>query len=327
MASTISYGNNFIIVLIALCGFNRWFVTGYTFHIFDNVVGKTADLHELEDARITPESTVPELKKILKLSKWWPHQARAFYINGGLAKEDKQIKYFAPKGTEILVIGFVSDPAGKYIFRKEDETITPFQLYKKLPEAVIQSGAIKYTFVISRDVLGRPSAQVTRMYTMKRDTKVQDLEKALKDSGLWPAGAKAMYINGRCTSGFQTLASFVRNGNKRLVIEFVEDPSAIYTFLVKTGKEYELFQDPDQKFQTKELLTNGDIRTPIGPLTTMTRLKMKLKKAKKWPMGKKVMLINGMKTCMRKVEVGEEPCDKDLVRNYRFDGLLKIDFI
>ncbi|KAI1703641.1 hypothetical protein DdX_14780 [Ditylenchus destructor] len=363
MASSICFRNNFILVLLALCGSSRSFVTGYTFHIYDNVVGKrhthtdTTNDHrsktkdhllgytfhiydnvvgkaksiiKFEDAAIDPESTVPELKEMLKLFNFWPREAKAFYINGGLAREDKQLKFFAPKGNDNLVIGFVTDPEGKYIFRKESQYIQPYKFLKKVPEAtpeaVNQSGALQYHFIVRSDVLGRPLTEVEQTFALNSKNKIQDLENAIKDSRLWPARAKAIYINGRCTSGFQTLASFIQNGNKRLVVDFVEDPSPIYTILVNTGKVYELFKDPDQKFQNKELLTKGDIRTPIGPGTTLARLKMKLKKAKKWPQGKKGMIINNKQTCVRKVKVDEEPCEKDLLRYYESDGLLTIEF-
>ncbi|KAI1703653.1 hypothetical protein DdX_14792 [Ditylenchus destructor] len=293
----------------------------YTFHIYDNVVGKSKSFNIVENSEITPESTVPELEQWLKVSKLWPREAKAFYINGGLAKEDKQLKYYAPEGNETLYIAFVSDPAATYIFRNGDQFITPYKFLKKVPQAVDQSRTIKYTFMIKRDVLGRPSGQVNRMVAMNRSLNIEDLEGILKDSRLWPARAKAIYINGRCTSGFQTLASFIQNGNKRLVVDFVEDPSPIYTILVNTGKVYELFKDPDQKFQNKELLTKGDIRTPIGPTTTVPRLKMKIKKAKKWPQGKKGMIINNIRTCTQK------PCESEQLRHYQLDGLLTIDFV
>ncbi|KAI1711280.1 hypothetical protein Ddc_12977 [Ditylenchus destructor] len=282
---------------------------------------------KFEDSGMAPENTVQELKQMLILFGFWPTKARAFYINGGLAKEDKQLKYFAPKGTETLVIGFVSDPAAKYVFRKGNQYIQPFKVHVKVPEAVPKSGALQYTFIIRSDVLGRPLTEVKKKFALNRDSKIQDLENVVKDSGLWPEAAKAMYINGRCTSSFQSLKSFGQKGNEKLVVDFVEDPLPIYTFMVNTGKAYELFKDPDQKFQNKELLTKGDIRTPIGPGTTMTRLKIKLKKANKWPQGKKVMIINGARTCMQKVKVGEEPCEKDLLRNYGTDGLLIINFV
>ncbi|KAI1711263.1 hypothetical protein Ddc_12960 [Ditylenchus destructor] len=331
MASSICSRSNFIFMLLALCALNGWFVTGYTFHIYDNVVGKGQSITQFKDAGISPESTVPELKSRLIVSDFWPREARAFYINGGLAKEDKQLKFFAPKGNENLVIGFVSDPAEKYIFRKGSQYVQPYKFNKKvpeaMPEAVEQSGALQYTFIIRSDVLGRRHVtEVDKTFALTRDSKIQDLENVIKDSGLWPEAAKAMYINGRCTSSFQTLESFGQKGDEKLIVDFVEDPLPLYTFLVNTGKAYELFKDPDQKFQNK-LLIKGDIRTAIGPKTTMTRLKMKLKKANKWPEGKKDMIINGARTCMRKVKVDEEPCEKDLLRNYGTDGLLTIDFV
>ncbi|KAI1696005.1 hypothetical protein DdX_19275 [Ditylenchus destructor] len=331
MASSSFFRNNFILMVIALCGSSRCFVTGYTFHIYDNVVGEVKNVIKFENSGIAPESTVPELKEMLTLYKLWPRAAKAFYINGGLAREDKQLKFFDPTGTENLVIGFVADPEAKYIFRKENQFIEPFKFVKKVPEAtpeaVNQSGALRYHFIVKSDVLGRPLTEVEKTFALNPKSKIQDLENAIKDSGLWPARAKAMYINGRCTSSFQTLESFGQKGNEELFVDFVEDPLPIYTFLVNTGKVYELFRDPDQKFQNKELLITGVIRTPIGPGTTVARLKMKIKKAKKWPQGKKDMIINNMRTCIRNVKVDEDPCEKDLLRYYEWDGLLVIDFV
>ncbi|KAI1711745.1 hypothetical protein Ddc_12757 [Ditylenchus destructor] len=298
----------YLLTPILLYEFSAGFVTGYTFKIKDNIIGRSTTHHIR--AGLHPGVTIPQFEDSIILQKLWPPGANAMYINGGLAKKFHKLRSFGPTGNEILTIDFVSDPEAKYIFPRKGQNFKDPYLF--IPKYLRKkpTNPEGYTFIIKSNVLGRyPVTKVQKWFDLKRESTIPELEKAIRDEKLWPKSATGMYINDRCVTGIQILRSFGATGNEKLVIDFVEDSEALYTILVNNGKDYEIFKEVPQA------------ESRIGPRTSIGTLERKLKKAGMWPEGMKKMLINGTKTCEHKT------CDNALLTDYKTDGLVKIDFV
>ncbi|KAI1697152.1 hypothetical protein DdX_18659 [Ditylenchus destructor] len=179
----------------------------------------------------------------------------------------------------------------------------------------------RYTFTINSKVIGGSATSYGKIDTLpetiasglNKETPVSKLQTAIRDAGLWPPEAEAMFINGgRAT--VHKLKSFGKEGTEELVITFVKDPKVNYVFRGKTGSTLINPRKKTVKTGSKSpekkgadnghvfYISSGVVGTrglkeeekefPLGPDNKVSDLISEIKKAKLWPANAKEIYIN-----------------------------------